>query len=398
MKRKTSFLFLCLAVISSAAAQNSVIGRVIDSLSREPVPFANVYFAGTTFGVTTTEDGRFELKGFTSGKYDLTASFVGYYPAQRSLAFENTKHEITLVLLEKATQLDEVVIRPDNRTRPFNLVTFRSTFLGTERNAVLTKIKNEDDIDFDFEDRTRVFTAFSRKPIEVVNDALGYKIIYDLQVFEINYETQMQRYLGTPRFENLNDKIKGRWKRERERAYYGSMIHFVHLLKAGSMADEFEVYEFFRKLNPNRPSAEVLKEKIKYWGLNQLNENGVIKTKTGPRDSLDYYLSLQRLPELVDSIGRRLTDNIKVLMDTDRNRVNYVGMLYVVYKKEAEEENFALQERRRALGQQTSIIHFMQPVNIYENGYYEDTRSIFFEGYLAWAEKLASLLPLGYKP
>lgn len=395
MKLSALLFFLFLAF--NAVAQNSVNGQVIDSLTRQPVPFANVYFAGTTVGTTTGEDGRFELRGFPSGKYDLSASFVGYHPAQQAIAFENSKLTVTLVLFEKATQLDEVVIRPDNRNRLFNMSTFKNSFLGTDRNIALIQIKNEDDIDFDFELQQKVFTAFTRKPLEIVNDALGYKIVYDLQFFEINYENKVQRFLGIPRFENLSDKIKPRWKRERARAYMGSMMQFVHLLKAGSMDNEFDVYEFFRKPNPKRPSAAVLKEKIQYWGMNQLSKQGIIKTKRGTTDSLNYYRELLRLPELVDSIGQRITD-VTSLMNTERTAVTFTGMLYVIYKNEREEENFALQERRAALPQQTSIIHFLKPVTIYENGFYEYTHDIFFEGYMGWSEKIAQLLPLGYKP
>lgn len=206
MKFKTSFLLLFLAY--SAVAQNAVTGRVIDSLTRKPVPFANVYFAGSTVGTMTSEDGQFKLSGFPSGKYDLTASFVGYHPAQRSLFFENNGHEITLVLLEKTTQLDEVVIRPNNSNRIYDMHTFKEGFLGSSVNAAVTKIKNEDDLDFDFENQK--FTAFSRRPLEVVNQALGYKIIYDMQLFEIDYNTRKMAYLGIPRFENLSDKIKPR--------------------------------------------------------------------------------------------------------------------------------------------------------------------------------------------
>lgn len=396
MKISISFLFLLLAC--SAGAQNSVSGVVIDSLTREPVPFANIYFAGTTIGTITKEDGRFELKGFTSGKYDLSASFVGYHPTQRSLQFDNTSRTVTLVLLEKTTQLAEVVIRPDNSNRPYDLNTFRMGFIGTERNAAVTKIKNEDDIDFDFEPNQKLFTAFTRKPLEVVNQATGYRVIYDLQSFEINYQTQTQHYFGIPRFEELKDKTKGRWKRERERAYNGSMMQFIHLLLKGNMNDEFDVYEFFRNPNPERPPTNYVKEKIKYWAQNQLLESGSINNKrSASSDSLDYYISLQRLPELVDSIGRRVTD-VSTLMNAERNIITYTGMLYVIYKKEAEEENFALQQRRPTQSQQTSIIHVFQPVRLYDNGYYEDPRSIFFEGYMGWSEKLAGLLPLGYKP
>lgn len=392
MKFKTSFLLLLLAY--SAAAQNSVSGKIIDSLTREPVPFANVYFAGTTIGTTTTEDGRFNLSAFPSGKYDLTASFVGYHPAQRALIFENNHHDITLVLYEKATQLDEVVIKPNSRTRVYDMQTFKNGFLGSAKNTASTKIKNEDDLDFDFENQK--FSAFSRKPLEIVNQALGYKVIYDLQLFEINYETRQMTYLGIPRFENLEDKIKPRWKRERNRAYYGSMQHFVSLLKKGNMGDDFDVYEFFRKPNPERPSSEILKEKIKYWRHNQLSESGMIR-KGQARDSLNHYISLQKFPEFIDVLGKKITD-VNILMNAEHNMITYTGMLYIIYKKEPEEENYALEERRPAVSNQTSIFHILNPVKIYDNGYYEDIRSIFFEGYLGWSGRMPELLPQDYIP
>lgn len=394
MKFYLSTLVLSL-ITFLAAAQNSVSGRVIDSLTRQPVSFANVYFAGTTAGTITSEDGRFVLRGFPSGKYDLTASFVGYHPAQRSLVFDNSTHEVTLVLLEKTTQLQEVVVRPNNSNRVHDMYTFKNGFLGRSQNASSTRIKNEDDVDFDFENQ--LFNAFCRRPLEVINDALGYRVIYDLQLFEIDYKTNRMSYLGIPRFENLSDKIKPRWRRERERAYYGSMMHFIHLLKNGSMGDDFDVYEFFRKPNPQRPSAEILNQKIQYWSNHQLSESGMIRIKGRSSDSLNYYLSLKRLPELIDVVGKKITD-VTTLMNAERNMITYTGMLYIIYQKEHEEENYARDERRQPVSNQTSIIHLSEPVTIYDNGYYEDVRSVFFEGYLGWSGRMPELLPQDYRP
>lgn len=392
---KALVYILCFMLASGAIAQNSVSGRVIDSLTRQPVPFANIYFAGTTMGTVTTDDGRFTLSGFPSGKYDLTASFVGYRPSQRALVFDNTRHEVTLVLLEKTTQLDEVVIRPNNSNRVYDMRTFKNGILGSSKNTLRTKIRNEDDIDFDFE--KQVFTAFSRRPLEFINDALGYRIIYDMQLFEIDYNTRQMSYLGIPRFENLSEKIKPRWKRERERAYYGSMMHFIHLLKLGNMGTDYDVFEFFRDPNPERPSKEVLNEKIKYWSNNQLSSSGMIRIKGPASDSLEYYLSLKKLPEFIDKLGKKITD-VTVLMNAERDMITYTGMLYVIYQKESEEDNYAVEERRQPLFNQTSILHIREPVKIYDNGYYEHVQSIFFEGYLGWSGRMPELLPQDYRP
>ena len=67
-------LFLLLAFLS----EPSITGTVIDAESNLPVQYATVYFANTTIGVVTDENGQFTLDNIESGKYDLTVSFVGY--------------------------------------------------------------------------------------------------------------------------------------------------------------------------------------------------------------------------------------------------------------------------------------------------------------------------------
>lgn len=388
----TTLIWSCLI----GQSQNSLTGKVIDSLTREPLAFVSIYFANTTLGTTTDTEGRFTLTGIPSGKYDLTASFVGYHAAQVSVAFgQNTNHSVNFALIEKATQLAEVVVSPDTTNRYNNLQTFKRGFLGTTRNARTARIINQDDLDFDFDSRTRVFTAFSRNPIVVENKALGYRLIFDLYEFRIDYKTNSQAFFGIPRFENLSGKIKSSWERERKRAYLGSFSHFVRLLREGSFEGHFDVFEFFRNPNPERPSEEVLKQKIKYWGERQLqSDNFIKKPGAAHTDSLSYYISLRRLPELVDSIGRKM--DATLLTNADRTQITYTGMLYMIYKNEREEEGYQV-NRHGPQSQQYSVIHVFAPLSIYDNGYYGNVQDIFFEGYLGWAEKIADTLPLEYK-
>lgn len=393
MRYNLLWLLICCGALT-AHAQNVVSGTVIDSLTREPIPFASVYFANTTHGTTTDKDGKFTLSGFASGKYDLTVSFIGYYTQQRSLSFQNSVIMLRLSLLENATQLAEIVVSPDTTNRHANLVVFRSYFIGNTRNAQKTKIRNQDELDFDFDDRKRVFTAFSRKPLEIVNEALGYKIFFDLYTFEIDYANSRSIYLGIPRFENISLPVKARWKRERKRAYYGSFTHFIRMLQADSL-DDFEVNEFFRKRNPQRPSEEVLKAKINYWRELQTSHTRKITVSGKKTDSLSYYASLRQLPEFVDSLGQKITST-RTLINENGTKITYTGMLWVVYKKEREEDNYAFSSKRAPQARQYSIIHIVEPITLYSNGYYEKIESVFFEGYMGWSEKIAELLPLGY--
>ena len=80
-----------------------VTGRVIDEITREPLPSANVQLIGTTIGGSTDLEGRFLLRGVPVGTYQLRASIIGYRqtvvndivvasgkPAQLEIALDQT--------------------------------------------------------------------------------------------------------------------------------------------------------------------------------------------------------------------------------------------------------------------------------------------------------------------
>jgi hypothetical protein len=69
---KHSSLLFGLLILSSICfgqeSKNQIKGVVTDSLTREPVPYANVYFANTSIGTSTNEKGEYSLSGFADGK------------------------------------------------------------------------------------------------------------------------------------------------------------------------------------------------------------------------------------------------------------------------------------------------------------------------------------------
>lgn len=65
---------------SLALAQNTKVrGRVIDAKTGEALPFVNVFFKGTTVGMTTDFEGNYYLET-RENVSELQASFVGYAP------------------------------------------------------------------------------------------------------------------------------------------------------------------------------------------------------------------------------------------------------------------------------------------------------------------------------
>lgn len=108
MKKTTRYL--CLLLLLSSAnlyAQFTIKGRVKDVETAEPVPFANVYFKGTSIGSNTDFDGYFTIK--TPRLYDtLMVSYIGY--VSKELAVDQTKKEqsINFQLKPENTKLEAV--------------------------------------------------------------------------------------------------------------------------------------------------------------------------------------------------------------------------------------------------------------------------------------------------
>ena len=78
--KKIIFFALGYVLASTAFAQTCTItGKVIDSKTQEPIPFANVFLNNTTLGTVTELNGEFVLKNIRQpAVHELVFSFVGY--------------------------------------------------------------------------------------------------------------------------------------------------------------------------------------------------------------------------------------------------------------------------------------------------------------------------------
>jgi len=108
-------LFVFVAAALQAAAQTTrVRGKVTDFDTGEPIPFASVYFDGTTIGISTDMEGQFSLETRSKDAKVLTAHIVGY----ESLSFPVTQgsfNEFNFRLRTDPDFLDAAVVKPDDR-------------------------------------------------------------------------------------------------------------------------------------------------------------------------------------------------------------------------------------------------------------------------------------------
>ncbi len=154
MYRKTFlFLFAFLLFIPVLNAQYILQGRIIDALTKEPLPFVNVGVLKKELGTVSNEDGFFFLEvPDVFAKETLRFSMIGF--DERDFQVADLEAILlsnnTLVLAEQTTFLEEVVLTAEkkwdtrvsgNATTSKLLITgFTSNQLGNEI-ALFVKVK-----------------------------------------------------------------------------------------------------------------------------------------------------------------------------------------------------------------------------------------------------------------
>jgi len=130
---------IVLVCFFSASAQNYTIsGVVVDSISREPLPFVNIVLNNSTEGGISDLDGRFSIKTAQTPQ-SVSLSYVGYM--KKTMALKGQSN-VKVELVPSAFQLSEVVILPGlnpahriidsavvnkSRNDPYNLESFSYT-------------------------------------------------------------------------------------------------------------------------------------------------------------------------------------------------------------------------------------------------------------------------------
>ncbi|MGB3542940.1 carboxypeptidase-like regulatory domain-containing protein [Rubrivirga sp.] len=229
------FLALLVLFAASVAAQPAtVLGTVTDAETGEPLAGANVVVAGTTLGTSADGDGRFVLE-IGAGAPRLAATMLGYESASTTQRVApGDVLDVDFRLRPKALELGtvEVVARDDGWHRA--LRSFTTVFLGTTPNAERTEFVNPEVIDL--EAGPALLEAATVAPLRVRNDALGYDVTVHGLVFVGNREGRA--WDGIVAFEDTCALCEPDVLEARERAYRGSLRHFLHAAVAGRAGAE----------------------------------------------------------------------------------------------------------------------------------------------------------------
>jgi len=397
MRKVLAFLFLLLPGL--ALGQGRLTGVVQDSLTHQPLAFASVFLANTTLGVTTTEQGTFTFASVPAGNYDVVASYVGYRLARQAVAMGAAPQQLTLRLSPAASQLGEVVVRP-NPNRASDFQKFTELFLGRSTFSQQCRIRNPDDVLLDFDAQANELTASAYKYVQVDNDALGYRVKYYGLRFVSNFTQQIVTFYGQPVFEEMpakTERQQRRWAANRVRAYQGSLNHFLRSVRDSQLTAQGFVVRRLRIVdNPRFARADSLRQAL-------LRQRRAFTA--AEQDSISRWAQVPPAFSMLYTAPRHLDSLRHVVAGGQRVLLRFRDRLQVTYLLAGPDANYHPQPSRYARGaaapppdRQTSELILLGPeIEILPSGQLANPLAVFTDGYWGF-EKMGEFLPFNYLP
>ncbi len=107
---KNIFILLYLFISTTAGAQYSLTGKIIDAKTQEGLPGVNVIIENTHLGTVTDFNGYFKLENIPQKHIQLIFTYEGYQTEKRTLNFDQKTKNLVVPLKETAFELDEVIV------------------------------------------------------------------------------------------------------------------------------------------------------------------------------------------------------------------------------------------------------------------------------------------------
>lgn len=361
-------LFSLFSITSFSQSNNFYIsGTVINKETNLPMQGASVFAQNTTIGTATNSEGKFSLQ-LPVGGYDLVVTFTGFTTeTKRITSSEGDNRDIVFELKPKEKEMEAVAIIATSEVKDgwkkygdF----FLDHFIGKTVNSASCKIKNPGVLKFYFSKKKNRLKVMASEPLQIENKALGYNIKYTLDSFTHAYETQISLYTGYPLFEEMestDNQQKNNWDLARQKAYKGSILHFMRSIYKKELKEEgFEVQFLvtYKSRGEERDTALVLKNNI-YPALNYMKDDSTHTVEIRPNQ-------------------------------------NKIG---IIFSKEKPAEGYLKENIPESADFQFSILNFVPGVSITieQNGYYFEQNDIDISEYWTW-DKVADQLPYNYVP
>jgi hypothetical protein len=358
MKKTIAVLLLTIVYTVVFAQQKEfvVLGKVIDSASRQPLNGASAYCQNTTHGTITNNEGLFYMR-LPNGGYDLIISYTGYDKGVLRISNNQVMADTLLIELVKQDKaLTEVSVVASNEVAD-GLAKYGSFFtdhfIGTTPNAAQCTLKNPEALRFFYTKKRNRLKVTAKEDLIITNYALGYTIRYQLDSFSYDYNTNISQYTGYPFFQEIDstEEAKAMWKKNRAKTFLGSRLHFMRSLYDSVATEEGFIVE---------------------------------KLEDDPKS-------------IKGTVIKNLYDGELYIADSSDVTINWQGRYRVSYKTVLPEKRFLQEFKLPANSRmQVTLLDIADGFVIEENGYFYEQYDVINTGYWAW-KKLAELLPYNYE-
>ncbi len=333
-------------------------GKVVDKNSSMPLAGASVFAQNTTIGEATDSLGNFSI-WLPQGGYSLVTTFTGYETQSIRVNGASENDSLLFELNPEEKSLETVTISISNEVKDgweqYGTF-FTNNFIGQTNFSKLCFIKNPEVLHFYFYKKRNALKVMAKEPLIVDNFALGYTLKFAIDSFTNNYNSQTNLFIGYPLFTEMKGTPgqEEMWKANREKAYKGSLLHFMRSLYAQTLEDNGFEIQFI--VNNNGKDYPIKLGNV-YGALNYKKDDS---TKT-----VEFYPNQSE----VALIYHGYPETSYTEMDTTVNK------------------NFQLS---------TLIFPAGEKFFIDENGYFYDQEDLVTNGYLGF-KKIGDMLPYNYK-
>lgn len=114
------FIFILLSGSFSRARAGGITGFV-QSVSQEPLSFANIYVKGTTTGTTANADGHYRLE-LTPGNYTIVFRYLGFKLLEKSATVNKGYVQLDAILEPEQVLLQDITVTADSEDPAYKVM------------------------------------------------------------------------------------------------------------------------------------------------------------------------------------------------------------------------------------------------------------------------------------
>ncbi len=246
---KKSILLFCtiISFVITCQAQKSLctISGVVTDAEDRPVPNVAVFIPFTSNWCTTNAEGEYSLKGLQPGPIELSFRHLSFESLTKSILVQPVKNmSLNVQLKTTRIELTEVVKMASPAKQLFGLEQF-TRYVLSDGYGRSCKINNPQDLEFYWEEDRLVGQA--SKPLEIINNYLGYNIKYYLDYFWFEEKKLLPddphthilfAFSGSALYEDRlenNWMRKSGWENNRSKEFRGTLRHFLQCLYDGQL-------------------------------------------------------------------------------------------------------------------------------------------------------------------